>query len=395
MNKVSSIKGKIYYRGVDIGRVNATFLYDETLFNSLKILFYSLFFRMKVEKIISGRNLSLFVYQDYDAKHLKEIIELTNNNRTINTSKTVLKTKLSLLSPIIILKVKKYWSQLNEIEDLKFESLFRKFVISLLLSRTTIDVDTAYESGLPKRTLLTLCDAQPYENIYAQIGNYIGLDTYTHQHGQYRILKGCNISPDVELYDNFVSGKMLCWGEATIDEFAKVNICRDRFIKFGKIINRIEINKKNNETKIIGIILNGENGKESNFNMIEYINTQGCKYIVRMHPKNKIKDYKSIINENCLYISKFNDFEFFNHVDISICHMTGVAMNALAYKENICFFDDRLLPEVFNVDGIVINKKTNILTFESDCNKDKILEYFICESDMGHTLKKIFFKGDM
>ena len=70
--------------------------------------------------------------------------------------------------------------------------------------------------------LVTFCDAQPVENLMAQLARARGLRTYTNQHGQYRILDQTNMSPDAEAYSNFVSDKLLCWGEATRKEFAFV-----------------------------------------------------------------------------------------------------------------------------------------------------------------------------
>src|SRR3546814_6040446 len=86
-----------------------------------------------------------------------------------------------------------------------------------------------------RTTVLTFCDAHPHDNLVAQLSSRNGARTITVQHGQYRVLTPVNMSADAEAYANFVSDRLLAWGEATCEEFQRYGISRARMYITGWI----------------------------------------------------------------------------------------------------------------------------------------------------------------
>lgn len=231
--------------------------------------------------------------------------------------------------------------------------------------------------------IVTFCDAYSPDNLITQIAKLKGIKTATLQHGQYRILSEGNENADSEAYENFISDYLFTWGQATVDEFSKVNICKERLIKTGALRsftfnNRIDINMNK---KIFGVVLCGEAYKDTNIRMIKLANSfyekYGLKYFLRMHPRNTQKDYLVHINEKALhgFSNNIGNDDYANIVDFSLIHMTGVFVELLSINTPIVVYKDVFLEETFQIEPYCISDLDSLSKFYDNLliNTEKIL----------------------
>lgn len=203
------------------------------------------------------------------------------------------------------------------------------------------------------RGVITFCDAMPYDNLLAQLARSHGLKSMTYQHGQYRRLDARNMSPDAEAYRNFVSDRMLCWGEATVAEFMRVGIPAFRMVVVGRLYDGGVVSVAARRYRCFGVLLNGENGKFSNANLIATANSlsekYGYSYFIRPHPANKPKDYLHLVNARFEGVCDGALSGYTEVADFSIAHMTGVIVDLMRAGHRVYVVDDGVLADVFRL----------------------------------------------
>lgn len=230
-----------------------------------------------------------------------------------------------------------------------------------------------------RRGLATFCDAQPVENLLAQMARADGVFTITAQHGQYRLLDRSNMSPDAEAYANFVSDRMLSWGEATRAEFTRGGFAPERFVITGWI-RKWGVSSSGAPDRaplgVFGVMLNGDNGKASNPALISaakmIAHEMGMSYVVRVHPLTSLDEIKPLLDDACILSDHIDLESYLGAVDFSLGHMSGAVIEVLHRNLPIYVLDDGFLAQVFRVQGLSYNSWENIVSaVKQDCELPK------------------------
>ncbi|CCU72969.1 hypothetical protein [Thalassolituus oleivorans] len=200
--------------------------------------------------------------------------------------------------------------------------------------------------------LVTFCDAIGAENIFAQIVSDEDVVSYTLQHGQYRGLEEVNFSQDIEAISNFCSDYLFCWGEATVCEFEKYGIGRDRMLCVGRFMDRSNLTVVDELSShgCFGVVFSGENSKLNNFDLVRFSelisSASGLGYYVKLHPSNSLKDYSDLFGSG--FVGVIDDSnEYFKNTRFSIMAMTGFFIECIARKQIFYVCDVDGLAPVF------------------------------------------------
>jgi len=206
-------------------------------------------------------------------------------------------------------------------------------------------------------TLVTFCDAHPMENLATQLSASMGLATITNQHGQYRILDHRNMSADAEAYANFQSDRMLAWGRATVREFEKAGIAPSRLSIIGWIrAPRSAEPQVATDAACFGVMLNGENARESNLNLLRAAEEIAARldvgYVVRLHPWSRADDYSAVTGARCIGMLHLSLADYLGRVRFSLGHMSGAVVEVLDAGSPVYLLDDGCLASVFQLEGL-------------------------------------------
>ncbi|MBN3063859.1 hypothetical protein IG609_013590 [Pectobacterium quasiaquaticum] len=148
--------------------------------------------------------------------------------------------------------------------------------------------------NLKNKKIVTFCDAHPEDNLISQFcKKYFECHTYTLQHGYYTFSPG---TINQEVYLNFVSDFMLCWGNTSVDNIVDCGIERKRLIPFGCFKRAELIYKKGNN---IFLLLNGRHNALGNSILLTFaeriVSETGLSVFVKKHPDD-LNDYPYINN---------------------------------------------------------------------------------------------------
>tara|TARA_R110001592_G_scaffold53617_6_gene164414 strand:+ start:3783 stop:5039 length:1257 start_codon:yes stop_codon:yes gene_type:complete len=346
---------------VNYGHVVASFLYDESLLGLVKKVMFSLFFTTRITVNESKGNGLLLYYScrhkkradyDYIPQRLHEL--LGDGCDYIESSE-----KFSLTQFLHTFKeLPNAWRSTQGYRAKRLQRLGCSLLIAKYRS-TAARVFPSFLRG--KHRLITFCDAQAPENLLVQMANRIEIETFTTQHGQYRVLDASNISSDAEAYANFVSDYMLCWGEATRKEFVCAGFRPEKFITIGWIKRWGSAAPRTPRTRrnVLGVMLNGENGKESNGALLEstkaIASALNLRYLVRLHPWTKAAHYTKFLDDRCAAIGHYDLFAYLGEVDFSLAHMSGATIEILHANAPVYLLNDGKLAEAFRVAGLSFN----------------------------------------
>lgn len=353
--------------GINYAYVIAPYLYDMTYTGFFKRIIFSLFFSTKIlEQEHSQCNLRLFYSCrfkgrcDYDF-----IVSKIRGTAGANGDYAESGERLSLIQ----------WAQTLTRLPISWSATYgylagrrHRLGAALLIAKYLSSADSVIPLLNDKQRLVTFCDAQPTENLITQLAKAKGMRTLTTQHGQYRVLGENNMSPDAEAYANFISDHMLCWGEATRTEFGRIGFTQDRFLVTGWIRQWGETTEPLIKpcTGAFGVMLNGENGKESNLQLIETAksisNALGLRYLVRLHPLSKPEEYRQILCSQCAEIGHFGLSTYLSKVDFSIAHMSGAVIEMLHTRSPVYLLDDGRLADIFIKKGLSYKDTHSIIS---------------------------------
>jgi uncharacterized protein YlbG (UPF0298 family) len=366
---IQKLKTELKIGSIQYGNVLAIDLYARNIKYFIKILLESIFYTYNFTFTPGKKNILIqYSYKDLGRKDYDYIINKLNSIEEDADNLVIYKVmKINLLSVLsnIVLSVK-FFSLLNYKKDY---CLIDKIKISLLLVKyTKLEKKiTNFLKDKKYNLVITFCDAHGVDNLFTQICNNKSIITATLQHGQYRILKTGKETPDAEAYMNFISNYLLAWGKATAEEFIKAGISEDRIKVLGALkpfsyYESIELN----ETKLFGVILNGDTYYESNLKMLEiaekFATHTSKKYIIRLHPKNKKKLYKKYLESQNVkeVVKNIEGIKYIKKVEFSILHMTGVYVEMLSLRAPFFVLDDMYTEDLF---------KSTKLTF---CNLEEL-----------------------
>ena len=158
---------------------------------------------------------------------------------------------------------------------------------------------------------------------------------------------------------------MLCWGEATCSEFAQYGVARERMVVTGWIRIWDRIGAPPGATGAFGVMLNGENGADSNCDLLQTANRisdeLGLKFIVRLHPAFTSPRYASLVNDRCSSIGVIPTSEYVSRVEFSVAHMSGAAIEMLQIGSPVYLLDDGRLADAFKLPGLSVRGQDEVL----------------------------------
>lgn len=248
--------------------------------------------------------------------------------------------------------------------------------------------------------LITQCDINEYEALVTLYFNNEKRTTVTNQHGQYRFLNDKNLSQDIEQITSLRSRYLLAWGNQTVNECNKYERFHGECINFGSLIASYT-KKSENNSGIFGVILNGSNLREANFALIRMASelsfVSGLKYVIRLHPADDY-NYSSLLNSGCISVKVYNDECYFELVDFSMSHSSGLFITNLPSNNKILLYKDELLPEVYRSSELCFSNISELNTILSNYESFHQTEVtkFVCkyneERMLGH-ISDLFIKS--
>lgn len=354
-DEIQEIKDILHdIEGVNYGRVMALDLYNERLLYLFKIILDTIFFEYNL-KFNKKHSSHLIYYNTYYKR--SDYDEIINNYKKIiqDYDEILIVRNVSLLG--LFKRIFSFFIFYKQYKNYNLR-LIDKIKVSMLMIKYQVinNKITSYLEENSYDLCTTFCDAHSTDNLITQVCKKRNLTTITLQHGQYRYLKRGNETPDCEAYENFISDYLLCWGQATIDEFKKAGIDEERLIKVGAL-KKFSLNKRieslQEKRNVFGVILNGETYQSSNIKMLNIAKQISDKlnmdYIVRLHPKNNLNFYKNYIHKskNVKIVRVEDSRDYIESVDFSLIHMTGVYLELLSYCKPFFVLEDEYTEDIF------------------------------------------------
>jgi hypothetical protein len=350
--------------GINYAHVIALYLYDRSFRHWVKIIAFCFFFAARVD--VSGTDKDVLNF--YSCRYKKR----PDYDYIADRLVAIVGDEGDTAEVVEVLSVAQSWSTLVRIpcawratSGYRAGFVQRLGATMLVAKYSSTTRRTFGELVSARRHVVTFCDAVPHENLLAQIAKAAGIPTVTAQHGQYRMLDARNMSTDAEAYANFVSDHLLCWGEATRSEFERFGISRERLVTTGWIRRWDEVSRPEGTTGTFGVMLNGENGAESNLELLCAANRIAdeldMRFVVRLHPSFVLARYRSLVNARCTSISVIPTGEYVRTVDFSLAHMSGATIEMLEVDSPVYVLDDGLLADAFRLPGLSFSSVDEIL----------------------------------
>lgn len=356
------------FDGVNYGRVAAPYLYDFSSKAIIKRLLFSTLFSTRL--LTQGGDGKRVLIYSCRSKNRTDYDYIVDRNRAAMGAGA---TYVEVVERLDLIQWTRSFavlpSSLRMAVDWK-GGILQKLLVALLFAKFRSSSRPVLDAAIRgARQVVTFCDAQPTENLASQIGRMHGAVTLTNQHGQYRYLEARNLSEDAEVYANFVSDYLLCWGEATISEFALAGVGREQMIVTGWLRKwpRLGLPQSASASEgTFGVMLNGENGRDSNAAMLavaEGISKQtGMRYLVRLHPWSDAATYRGLCGSGCAGLEKLPLDAYQRRVSFSIAHMSGAIVELLCFDQAVYLLDDGKLADAFRIPGLALKSLTDILS---------------------------------
>jgi hypothetical protein len=348
------------YRGVGISKVLAIPLYGSMISNVYKAIFHcNSFDKQPVASSIcviyshqrSGRN-------DY----FQIAANLVESIKVLSPAFVVMQARMSIVDKIRLLV--HFIKSMPVFFKLQGSLLYKLYLV-LLIARVRVNIDYAMkfleQSNID--IVVTFCDAYDLDNIITQCANNLNKTTITLQHGQYCIDK--RDVPENMALSNLVSDYLCAWGQATCDEFAKVNNDATVLVSLGSLRSETHNQKhytvdaitQSKNSNIICVMLNADNCLTSNIEMlqatIEFCALNNYQYCVRFHPKNYQPNYAEFVNNK--FFIEYQDVEV-TAIAFSIIFTSGVMVELLSQGELFFLYENSTTPNLF---------QQNLLSFTS------------------------------
>ena len=202
---------------------------------------------------------------------------------------------------------------------------------------------------LEHKAMVTLFDADVYENMFVQFFKMHGIPTATFQHGHFNATSAReNGFEEVgAAFEGFISDKFLAWGEYTKNEAIRCGVDPSRVVCTGsaKFIGYEGIGQKDHIGNVFGIVMNGigDLNEKTNIEMIRMANEvakkKNMKYLLKPHPASDMSIYESVIQAE--YLQGITEKggpieEYAASVDFSLA-MGSSVYSELIYMEQIVF----------------------------------------------------------
>ncbi|WP_117310239.1 hypothetical protein [Stenotrophomonas sp. G4] len=341
--------------GLNYARVVAPYLYDTSLKGQLKLLALSFGFevRVLVQTVAAPTHL---IFYGARSKNRADYDYIVDSIRSALDGSSAYAEARDALSPVQWFRTLCRLPGSFRMTQGFSTSVVRRLVVGSLIARMRSACPRVLAS-LPTghRRIITFCDAHSVENLVTQAQMARGIFAITNQHGQYRLLDDRNMSPDAEAYANFISNRMIVWGEATIREFEKAGYATDRFVVAGWIRAKQQCDTGPIK-RVFGVMLNGQNGQDSNLALLSAATALAealdLTYVVRLHPWTPLSAYRSAVDERCEKLMHASLAEYCGCVDFSLAHMSGAVVELLDQRRAVYLLDDGRLADVFRRPGL-------------------------------------------
>ncbi|MCO7472011.1 hypothetical protein NJG16_18220 [Stenotrophomonas maltophilia] len=341
--------------GLNYARIVAPYLYDTSFKGQLKLLALSFGFEVQVlvQTVDAATHL---IFYGARSKKRADYDYIVDTIRTTLGGCAAYAEARDVLSPLQWFRTLCRLPASIRMTRGFSASLTSRLVVGSLIARMR-SVSTRLLASLPSghRTIITFCDAHSVENLVTQAEMKRGIVAITNQHGQYRVLDDRNMSPDAEAYANFISNRMIVWGEATIREFEKVGCSADRFAVAGWIRRKQQCDAGSSK-RVFGVMLNGQNGRESNLALLSaaavLAEALDLTYVVRLHPWTPLSAYRHAVDARCEKLMHASLAEYCRLVDFSLAHMSGAVVELLDQRQAVYLLDDGRLADVFRRPGL-------------------------------------------
>lgn len=345
----------LFINDINYGRIVSTILYKTNVKYKILIIVKQLISVFNLEKV-SKKSDILFTYS-FKSYNRSDYNYIADKFCEISNSDTMLINSYYSLN-IVIKRLFRSIHFFKNVSNISYISKLDKMIIATAIVQYEEIVVKLSNEVKGYKLVTTFCDAHPIGNLIAQLARNNKITTSTLQHGQYKMISEGKENADVEAYSNFISDYLFAWGEVTIKEFEKSGVNKERLLNAGALkpfsYNKpLNINLGSEDKSIFGIILDSDVYQESNINMIKIANRIAdelkMKYIIRVHPRNKIKKYKAYIKNTNLVeiISGIENEEYIKRVDFSIIHMAGVYIELLSLAAPFFVLQDEFTEEIF------------------------------------------------
>jgi hypothetical protein len=278
--------------------------------DNIKRIIKNIFFQewnYNFEKLENDKPMYFFSHEYFDRKdHLESFVNVANlieGNIIIGNRKR--KFCFKKLCQIFFLPI--WYLQLRKIDLKIIHKLYlTSYILEIYSWKKFI---TKYQSKIMRqKALITLFDANMYENILAQIFSSSKIFTATLQHGHFISSDTSNNIFNVA-FEGFVSDYFLAWGDYTKNEAIKSGIRESKIIAVGcpKFIkyNYSGSQKLKNNKNNFGVILDGSNKSYySNVQLLKIANNiareKKIQYVIRPHPSDDITKYERYLDLDLL-----------------------------------------------------------------------------------------------
>jgi O-antigen/teichoic acid export membrane protein len=374
----------VTFDGINYARVVASYLYDDSLGGALRKLVFAVMFAPRLGR--EGTSAATAIFYSHRSKHRDDYDYIVAELRAAAGAEHDYFELSERLSPI------QWWRTLRSLPSgLAAAKAFEgrrasKLGAAVLIAKyksVTAELDRSVVST--HRTVATFCDALAHDNLVAQLAVRAGARTVTAQHGQYRILDEMSMSSDAEAYANFVSDRMLVWGESTISELSRFGIDRNRLLVTGWI-RQWPSRGVSVRRGVFGVMLNGANGAESNLMLLEsaaqLADRLDLRYVVRTHPSFDEKSYRGVVSDRCDAVKPMSSGDYLDQIDFSLCHASSAGIEMLLLGSPLYVVDDGRLPPGLSESGLTVRDvdELELAVLADRAGSDHGLDRFVANS---------------
>lgn len=320
-------------------------------------------FIQKSSSILCVFSQSYITRKDHKKSFLKFINTFFVNSLIAINSKYKLKFSYLryLQYPIIWMK---QMVEINIEDDFK-----RAIVLNLLETKIFLDnLEKIHRYLEGCKLLITWCDAYLIDNYFTQFCKQKGIVTATLQHGQFPVTNEKN-DYFHSGFQGFISDYFLAWGNYTKKHAIESGIPDEKIVCLGipQYIGK-KIRNEKKKRNVFGIILDENRAEQDNKKLVEiadrFAEKHEIKYLIKLHPAAKKRDYSDCIKSN--YLEGYAD----------------LLESVESFSDRCDFFlviNSSVLTELIFLHKTVFHKTPE---FVNDTYKDLIIDHFINEKEL-------------
>ncbi len=374
--ELEKLKAKNYLiEGVNIFNVLAVKLYDASKLKMLKRAIFALFWKPIL--VESSNGTGVLIFHGCKMKRRDDYDDMLSTLKGKLSQESDYVEVLERFSFVYMFKACfHFFKNLKIYPEL---GVLKSIYIHILYVQFSFIKDEVSNIFGEKKHVITFCDAHPYDNLCAQLASKKNIKTYTIQHGQYRELS-TDFNPDVEVYKNFISDKLLCWGDKTKLEFMRLGVDESRLVVTGRFQRQsrgpeFEASLRLCTKHAVGVLFSGDNeviNKEMLKIIVQAASSLNLMIVLRLHPYDSICNYHNELKGLNYKLEQGEFSGFVNSVDFCICHMTAAFLDVLKLGK-VCFiYKDETLSSIFHNRELNFENSEDLISISSLKNSKNI-----------------------